>query len=110
MISVPVKNRKDPRGYTMQNQEIIDPHNLRLHLFTRAGAHIANSDVQEFWNHVRKTAPQEAYISNGATTSHIPVAIYGDAAKLSNAACNLHILAFAASTVGALCPLVYLCL
>ena len=82
-IAVPIKNRKDPRGFSVQVQEIIDPHVLLGHLVTTTGICIEDADVQQFWHHVRVTAPQPCYVASPASSSHIPVSIYGDGAKLT---------------------------
>ena len=85
-ISVPVKNVKDPRGFSMKELELIEPHNLLKHLFVTTGIVIPERDVREYWHHVRRTAPQSCYLENGASDLHIPVSIFGDAAKMSNSA------------------------
>lgn len=69
----------------MQAQEIIDPHILLKHLVERTRISISEIDIKQFWEHVPRIAPQAGYVDHPASDSHIPVAIYGDAAKLSTA-------------------------
>lgn len=79
-------NGKFDLGYHMEKQEMIDPHKLFHHLFAESGVEIPDSAVKRFWHHVRHVAPQECYVQSPATDAHIPVAIYGDSAQLSQAA------------------------
>lgn len=84
-IRIPVSNEKVASGFEIQEQEMLEPHLLLHHLFTTTGIQVRESDVRQFWRHVRHTSPQVGYVESPASDSHIPVAVYGDAAKLSTA-------------------------
>ena len=80
-INVPVQHPKSPQKLTMKSYPIVHPHRVLAYLFDHVQVQVPDSDVQFFWNHAR--AMMEPWATNSpATSSHIPLGLHGDSARL----------------------------
>lgn len=82
MFSVPVKSRKSPNGYELRKVPVLEPHLLFHHLFTTVGIDVPERRVHEYWRHHRHTNQEEWAVQSPASEEHVPVAFYGDSAKI----------------------------
>ena len=78
-IKIPMKS-KAPRGYELVEHPIIHPHRLLAYLFDHVNLEIATDDLCQYWEDARKYKRPWAK-KCPPTSSHIPLALYGDSAK-----------------------------
>lgn len=79
-IKIPVVNKKDPRGISVESYPIIHPHRLLTYLFDVVGVEIDQAAVHKFWDHARDVCGPWAS-SSPASRDHIPLGIHGDGAR-----------------------------
>ena len=84
MIIVPVKAPKLPSGYEMRSVPFLDPHLLFDQLFTTIGLRVSLESVREYWRVHRDELKEDWATQSPASSDHIPVAFYGDAAKIQD--------------------------
>ena len=65
----------------MASYPIIHPHRILTYLFDHVGLQISSSDVRAFWEHSRSVGEPWS-LQSPCTSSHIPLGIHGDAARL----------------------------
>ncbi|CAK9114637.1 Uncharacterized protein SCF082_LOCUS53089 [Durusdinium trenchii] len=80
-IKIPVVDKKSPRGLRVQSFPILHPHRVLSFLFNDAGIEIDPAKVQEYWHHARSVGDPWS-ISSPASSSHIPIGLHGDGARL----------------------------
>ena len=68
----------------MRNLPIIDPHKLMHALMVSVGVDIPPKRVQNYWRTHRDELQEDWAIQSPASDSHIPMAIYGDSAKVKD--------------------------
>lgn len=61
---------------------MLDPHLVFHQLFTTVGLKIPASEVRAYWQHHRDFLREEWAVQSPASSEHIPIAIYGDSAKI----------------------------
>ena len=71
-------------SYEDVNFKMLDPHILLHHLVVTAGLRIPAACCQEFWEFKRNVAREEWAIRSPATSTHVPLALYGDGVRLYN--------------------------
>ena len=60
---------------------LLDPHTLVDYLFRETGLNIQPDIVEQFWHIKRNLAREKWALASPASSSHIPIAIYGDACQ-----------------------------
>ena len=60
----------------------MDPHRVVHELFTSVGLDISPATVRAYWNHHRNVIKEPWACNSPASPDHIPMALYGDAAKI----------------------------
>ena len=68
----------------MRSMPMIDPHKLMNALVTSIGIDIPEQRVRDYWRVHRHELKEDWATSSPATDSHIPCALYGDSAKISD--------------------------
>ena len=68
------------RGFQLEDHPIIHPHEILWYLFTHAGIQIMATDVESYWLNAKQFGEEWALLSPG-TNRHVPVGLYGDAAR-----------------------------
>ena len=80
---MPIKNKKDPRGYVLTDLEVLDPASVADYVFNRVGISIPDDQVRGYWRHYRSehiSAPWAC--RHPAEETAVPVGLYGDACKI----------------------------
>lgn len=80
-VKAPVKCRKSPAGYTMENLDVLDPFGLIHYLWNVIGIDVSESQVRQFWQHNRARGCRWAVHSQSSERT-MPLGIYGDAVKI----------------------------
>ena len=80
-IKVPVLNKKNPRGVSMERYPILHPHRILAYLFDEVKIQIDPASVREYWDHARSMGQPWA-MSSPASNEHIPLGLHGDNARL----------------------------
>ena len=80
-IRLPVRERKDERGYRFINFELLEPWSLIKYLWNEVGIEIPSEQVQNFWQEHRRRGSPWARHTN-AEEDYIPLGIYGDACRI----------------------------
>ncbi|CAE7784621.1 unnamed protein product, partial [Symbiodinium sp. CCMP2456] len=78
-LNIPVDDK-----YEVQTLPMLDPHSVIAYLWNIIGVQVPSKDVQTFWHHSRQHRQPWA-LEHPATDRHIPIGIYGDAAKIPTA-------------------------
>lgn len=82
-ISVPLKNKKSRRGYTMHPMGVIDPVSVISYLFNEVGVSIPENMVAQYWNHYRSEPVSAQWaLCHPARSDAIPLGLYGDSCKV----------------------------
>lgn len=81
-IAVPIKDPKHDGKVILENQPILFPHEVLSYLWDSVKLSIPVEDVRKFWRDAR-AAGEPWSLETTATEEHIPVALYGDGARLS---------------------------
>ncbi len=80
IVPAPIKDPKDPRGFTIVDLEVLDPHVIINYLFDECGIELPNDSIRAFWDHHHSV--QSPWLEKcDATRQHIPVALYADGAR-----------------------------
>lgn len=81
-IAVPVKHPKEAGKVVLEHQPILFPHEILWYLWDNIGLSLDPQEVQNYWANARDAGEPWA-LDSSATAQHIPVGLYGDAARLS---------------------------
>ena len=84
-VYIPVKVQKtkecDP-SYTMESWPMMDPHSIIAFLYNEAGLTIPVDAVKNYW--AKSRANREPWaLASDATSSHVPLGLYGDNATVT---------------------------
>lgn len=79
-IAVPIWNQKT-RCVCMEYQPILYPHEVLAYLW-EIGMSIPKADLHKYWDHSRSVREGWA-LETAASRDHVPLALYGDSARLS---------------------------
>lgn len=83
-ITIPVKDLKDPRGWSLANYPILLPHRIIAYLWDGIGIRIPQEDIDTFWQVGRETGDPRlrGFIEREDNRNRIPIGLYGDSAQL----------------------------
>jgi hypothetical protein len=80
-IQVPVLDKKADRGYRIEKQPLLLPHQIMAYIFDEAGLELCRDEVRKFWVDAHDCG--EVYAKDlESYQSRIPLGFYGDAAQL----------------------------
>lgn len=80
-IRTKIKNPKNDRGYEMATLELLEPYDVIRYLMMDVKVDIPEAQVNQYWDHWRAVGAEWA-LHTGASRSHIPLGLYGDAARV----------------------------
>lgn len=72
----------------MVELQMLEPFSVVKYMFCNAGIHVDGEQVKNFWRHHRTVASPWA-VASDATEAHIPLGLFGDAAKVRQLSYNL---------------------
>ena len=80
IVRAPIKDPKDPRGFTVVNLEVLDPHVIINYLFDECKVELPDDSIKAFWDHHHSV--QSPWLEQcDATRQHIPIGLYADGAR-----------------------------
>lgn len=82
MVAAPTKDPKNNGKVKLELQPVLYPHEILQYLYDTVGLRIPREDVHTYWTNARSSR-QAWSLETNAGTSHIPVGLYGDGARLS---------------------------
>ena len=76
-----MKDDKSPTGFIMVDLEVLEPISLLKYLWDNVGVKVSPEDVKHFWRWHKQHGAEWATHTT-ANETHIPLGLYGDAAKV----------------------------
>ena len=80
-VRAPIKNPKNDCGYDIVNLEMLEPYDVIRYLVMEIGIDIPQHQVHHYWDHWRGVGAEWA-LHTDAGRDHIPLGLYGDAARV----------------------------